>query len=307
MTTWQAPVPSNAKISESLSSTLANNRSGLPPLLLPHTTHQLAPQMARFPRAVLSARELLTKWQGALVGSLHALPVRRGPTSRWASTQQPALGSPPPITAPAPITITLRSSSRSGSSRLGKISFYSFFLFGSTFLFTYYLDSRSAIHRWIAMPFLHNFLDPEEAQKLAIKLLQSGLAPRDYTFDDGSLKTEVRPYLSTDRPAPPLTLLSRPLPTPSGPPVSHLQLFGMPVVNPIGLAAGFDKQGEAIDGLFDLGFGLVEVGSVTPRPQVSRRPPARRPCGAPHPKSTDLPLSLLRTAWQSAASLLPSS
>jgi len=38
--------------------------------------------------------------------------------------------------------------------------------------------------------------------------------------------------------------------------------------NPIGLAAGFDKDGEAIDGLFDLGFGWVEVGSVTPKPQV---------------------------------------
>lgn len=36
----------------------------------------------------------------------------------------------------------------------------------------------------------------------------------------------------------------------------------------MGLAAGFDKDGEAIDGLFDLGFGWVEVGSVTPKPQV---------------------------------------
>lgn len=37
------------------------------------------------------------------------------------------------------------------------------------------------------------------------------------------------------------------------------------------MAAGFDKDGEAIDGLFDLGFGYVEIGSVTPEPQVSRR------------------------------------
>jgi hypothetical protein len=41
------------------------------------------------------------------------------------------------------------------------------------------------------------------------------------------------------------------------------------VDNPVGLAAGFDKDGEAIDGLFDLGFGYVEIGSVTPEPQVS--------------------------------------
>ena len=34
------------------------------------------------------------------------------------------------------------------------------------------------------------------------------------------------------------------------------------------MAAGFDKHAEVIDGLFDLGFGYVEVGSVTPEPQV---------------------------------------
>lgn len=33
------------------------------------------------------------------------------------------------------------------------------------------------------------------------------------------------------------------------------------------MAAGFDKHGECIDGLFDLGFGFVEIGSITPKPQ----------------------------------------
>lgn len=42
----------------------------------------------------------------------------------------------------------------------------------------------------------------------------------------------------------------------------------MRLKNPVGMAAGLDKDGEAIDGLFDLGFGYVEVGSVTPEPQV---------------------------------------
>ena len=37
--------------------------------------------------------------------------------------------------------------------------------------------------------------------------------------------------------------------------------------NPIGLAAGFDKDAEAINGLAEVGFGFVEVGSVTPKPQ----------------------------------------
>ena len=46
-----------------------------------------------------------------------------------------------------------------------------------------------------------------------------------------------------------------------------VQLWGRTLGNPIGLAAGFDKNAEVADRLVDLGFGLVEVGSVTPRPQ----------------------------------------
>ena len=34
------------------------------------------------------------------------------------------------------------------------------------------------------------------------------------------------------------------------------------------MAAGFDKDGDALDGLFDIGFGYVEIGSITPEPQV---------------------------------------
>ena len=44
-------------------------------------------------------------------------------------------------------------------------------------------------------------------------------------------------------------------------------MFGLNFENPVGLAAGFDKHGEAVDGLFKVGFGFVEVGSVTPQPQ----------------------------------------
>ncbi len=43
--------------------------------------------------------------------------------------------------------------------------------------------------------------------------------------------------------------------------------FGLAFDNPIGLAAGFDKDARAVGGLFALGFGFVEVGTVTPRPQ----------------------------------------
>jgi len=45
------------------------------------------------------------------------------------------------------------------------------------------------------------------------------------------------------------------------------QVFGMPFDNPIGLAAGLDKQGTAVAAWAALGFGFVEVGTVTPRPQ----------------------------------------
>jgi dihydroorotate dehydrogenase len=43
--------------------------------------------------------------------------------------------------------------------------------------------------------------------------------------------------------------------------------MGMEFPNPVGLAAGFDKDGECIGGLFDLGFGFIELGTVTPLPQ----------------------------------------
>eukprot|EP00118_Oscarella_pearsei_P022150 m.252940 g.252940 ORF g.252940 m.252940 type:complete len:125 (+) comp40358_c0_seq29:154-528(+) len=45
------------------------------------------------------------------------------------------------------------------------------------------------------------------------------------------------------------------------------RVFGRCFANPIGSAAGFDKHAEAIPGLFKMGFGFVEIGSVTPEPQ----------------------------------------
>src|SRR4051812_37984641 len=51
------------------------------------------------------------------------------------------------------------------------------------------------------------------------------------------------------------------------PPSLGLRVWGHRLPNPIGLAAGFDKNAEVPDALLGLGFGLVEIGSVTPRPQ----------------------------------------
>lgn len=49
--------------------------------------------------------------------------------------------------------------------------------------------------------------------------------------------------------------------------------FGQKISNPIGIAAGFDKQGEAVLGLEKIGFGLVEIGSITPFPQPGNDKP----------------------------------
>ena len=50
-------------------------------------------------------------------------------------------------------------------------------------------------------------------------------------------------------------------------------LMGLHLPNPVGLAAGLDKNGEAIDGLAALGFGFIEIGTVTPRPQEGNPQP----------------------------------
>ncbi|MBX3593448.1 quinone-dependent dihydroorotate dehydrogenase [Sphingomonas sp.] len=57
------------------------------------------------------------------------------------------------------------------------------------------------------------------------------------------------------------------------PRVRPVTIAGLVFANPVGLAAGLDKDGEAIDGLFNLGFGSVEIGSLTPRPQAGNPKP----------------------------------
>jgi dihydroorotate dehydrogenase len=88
---------------------------------------------------------------------------------------------------------------------------------------------------WYAFAdFFLSRLDAETAHGLALRALKSGLTPSDRRPDPPSLAVEI---------------------------------WGRRLANPIGLAAGFDKNAEAPDALLRLGFGLVEIGSVTPRPQ----------------------------------------
>ncbi len=56
-------------------------------------------------------------------------------------------------------------------------------------------------------------------------------------------------------------------------PLLATTVAGLTLSNPIGLAAGFDKNAEVVAPMFDLGFGFVEVGTVTPRPQAGNARP----------------------------------
>ncbi|SEL41310.1 dihydroorotate oxidase A [Roseovarius azorensis] len=77
-------------------------------------------------------------------------------------------------------------------------------------------------------------LDPETAHGLALRALRLGLTPRPGPFTTARLKTD---------------------------------LAGLRLPNPVGLAAGFDKNAEALAPLSRAGFGFIEVGAVTPRAQ----------------------------------------
>ena len=60
--------------------------------------------------------------------------------------------------------------------------------------------------------------------------------------------------------------------------VLGVQVFGHKLKNPIGLAAGLDKDGEAIESLFNCGFSYVEIGSITPEPQPGNPQPRFSDC-----------------------------
>jgi len=91
----------------------------------------------------------------------------------------------------------------------------------------------------LALPLLRA-LPPEAAHRLTIRALAAGLAPQQRGDDPPSLA---------------VTLWRRKFP------------------NPVGLAAGFDKHAEVPDAMLGFGFGFVEIGTVTPRPQPGNPPP----------------------------------
>ncbi|PUB18723.1 quinone-dependent dihydroorotate dehydrogenase [Yoonia sediminilitoris] len=83
-------------------------------------------------------------------------------------------------------------------------------------------------------------IDPEKAHGLALDALNLGLGPRGGAYTTARLQTTVA---------------------------------GLDLPNPIGLAAGFDKNATALDALAKSGFGFIEVGAATPRPQPGNPKP----------------------------------
>lgn len=96
-----------------------------------------------------------------------------------------------------------------------------------------------SLYRALLRPLMFAALAPEPAHGLTLALLRARLAGR----------------------APP------PAPT------LRTRIWGLDFATPVGVAAGFDKNAVAIDGLFDLGAGFVEIGTVTPRPQAGNPKP----------------------------------
>ena len=56
-------------------------------------------------------------------------------------------------------------------------------------------------------------------------------------------------------------------------PILNQHILGLDFSNPIGLAAGFDKNAEVINPVLNLGFGFIEVGTITPKPQIGNNKP----------------------------------
>lgn len=90
----------------------------------------------------------------------------------------------------------------------------------------------SCMYKFIS-PFIFK-IDPERAHNLTLKAMKHGMVPPVPTLNNAALESTV---------------------------------FGLKFPNPVGLSAGFDKNAEVIGPSFKFGFGFVEAGTVTPKPQ----------------------------------------
>ena len=95
----------------------------------------------------------------------------------------------------------------------------------------------------LARPLLHA-VDPEQAHRLTIAGLKAGVHPRPAAAD---------------------------------PEILNIEAFGLRFPNPLGIAAGFDKNAEVPDAMLNMGMGFAEVGTVTPKPQKGNPTPRHIP------------------------------
>lgn len=117
---------------------------------------------------------------------------------------------------------------------------------GAGGFFFCYRDAQSSLHEYLILPILRSLYDGEESHKMAIELMQyPSLNPRQrQEWDDHydpNRQLEVTLFANSDKP--------------------------FKLRHPVGVAAGLDKDGKAIDSLFNMGFSYVEIGSITPLPQ----------------------------------------
>ena len=98
------------------------------------------------------------------------------------------------------------------------------FLLGSISFY----QGNEMMYDYIAMP-LVRLVEPEASHRMAVLATKNGLFPKQKTADV---------------------------------PVLHTTLWDLQFKNPIGMAAGFDKDAEAVEGLHNMGFGFVEIGKL---------------------------------------------
>ncbi|XP_023938333.2 dihydroorotate dehydrogenase (quinone), mitochondrial [Bicyclus anynana] len=129
----------------------------------------------------------------------------------------------------------------SKQNNLKKIKSLCYLTLGGTlsYQFIYFKKDFNGYYDTFLRPF-SQLLDPEWAHIIGVSAIKYGIFPPENFQDPNVLKTKLLKY---------------------------------ELSNPIGIAAGFDKHGDAVTGLRRLGFSIVEIGSVTPEPQPGNPKP----------------------------------